>query len=221
MQRIRVVFASALAAIAVALTVNAAVAQTGDTAGQPLTLLAGLHPPHVAKTAAHARPAHRKIAKLERKRVATHSRAVAEAEPAAPTAPEPTAMPDNAWPTPPQPAPDNTVAAAPAATPASNDTAPSTIVMNGQTVEVASPDHLNAIDRAAENNHDAPAGLPADRADAATPVQTVLAVPVHDDAGPVGSASWIAQVLAALGGAVAAGVTAWFMIGPGPQRMYG
>jgi hypothetical protein len=37
----------------------------------------------------------------------------------------------------------------------------------------------------------------------------------------VGSASWIAQVLAALGGAIAAGAVAWFLIGSGPQRMYG
>jgi len=196
-----------------------------------LTLLAGLHPPHTAK--ARERPAHRKIAKLERKRVAAHSPAVAAAEPAAP--PAPAAMPNNAWPAPPQPAPDNTVAAAPAvqpappvtppaapaATPAASDATPTAIVMNGQTVEIAAPDRLNAIDRAAEDNHDTPTAMPTDRADAATPVQTVLAAPVHDDASPVGSASWIAQVLAALGGAMAAGVTAWFMIGPDPQRMYG
>jgi hypothetical protein len=211
MLRIRIVSVSVLAAIAVALTVNAAAAQTSDTAGQPLTLLAGLHPPHTAK--AHAAPAHRKIAKLERKRVARHGPAVAMAEPVAP--PAPAGLPDNGWPTPPQPAPDNTVAAAPAvqlATPAANDATPGAIVMNGQTVEIASPDDLNAIDRAAEDTHDAPAVMP---------VQTVLAAPVHDDASPVGSMSWLAQVLAALGGAVAAGVTAWFMIGPGPQRMYG
>jgi hypothetical protein len=211
MLRIRIVSATALAAIAVALTVNAAAAQTSDTAGQPLTLLAGLHPPRTAK--AHATPAHRKIAKLERKRVARHGPAVATAEPVAP--PAPAGLPDNTRATPPQPAPDNTVAAAPAAqpaTPAANDATPGAIVMNGQTVEIASPDDLNAIERAAEDTHDAPA---------ATSVQTVLAAPVHDDANPVGSMSWLAQVLAALGGAVAAGVTAWFMIGPGPQRMYG
>jgi hypothetical protein len=220
MLRIRIVSVSVLAAIAVALTVNAAAAQTSDTAGQPLTLLAGLHPPHTAK--AHAAPAHRKIAKLERKRVARHGPAVAMAEPVAP--PAPAGLPDNGWPTPPQPAPDNTVAAAPAvqlATPAANDATPGAIVMNGQTVEIASPDDLNAIDRAAEDSRDAPAALPADHADSATPVQTVLAAPVHDDASAVGGTPWIAQVLAALGGAVAAGVTAWFMIGPGPQRMYG
>jgi hypothetical protein len=220
MLRIRIVSASALAAIAVALTVNAAAAQTSDTAGQPLALLAGLHPPHTAKTAAHARPAHRKIAKLERKRVAARSHAIATAEPAA----SPAGLPDNAWPAAPQPAPDNTVAAVAAAqpaTPAANDATPNAIVMNGQTVEITSPDNLNALDRAAEDNHDAPVATPADRTDAATPVQTVLAAPVHDDESPVGSASWIAQVLAAFGGAVAAGVAAWFMIGPSPQRMYG
>ena len=37
----------------------------------------------------------------------------------------------------------------------------------------------------------------------------------------VGSASWIAKVLAALGGAVAAGSAAWFLIGLTPQRTYG
>jgi hypothetical protein len=39
---------------------------------------------------------------------------------------------------------------------------------------------------------------------------------------PIGSASWIAQVLAALGGAMAAATVAWFLVGAGPQvRDYG
>jgi hypothetical protein len=43
------------------------------------------------------------------------------------------------------------------------------------------------------------------------------------DQGPsmIGSATWIAQILAALGGALAAGVLAWFLIGAGPVRSYG
>jgi hypothetical protein len=41
------------------------------------------------------------------------------------------------------------------------------------------------------------------------------------DVSAVGSASWIAQVLAALGGAIAAGTVAWFLIGAGPARTYG
>lgn len=46
------------------------------------------------------------------------------------------------------------------------------------------------------------------------------AAPPQKDS-PVGSASWIAQVLAALGGAVAAGSLAWILIGSAPQRTYG
>jgi hypothetical protein len=41
------------------------------------------------------------------------------------------------------------------------------------------------------------------------------------DTSAVGSASWIAQVLAALGGAIAAGTVAWILIGAGPVRSYG
>jgi hypothetical protein len=41
------------------------------------------------------------------------------------------------------------------------------------------------------------------------------------DTSAVGSASWIAQVLAALGGAIAAGTVAWFLIGAGPVGSYG
>lgn len=53
--------------------------------------------------------------------------------------------------------------------------------------------------------------------------QTVLAAPVHEASKTttVGSASWFAQVLAALGGAIAAGAVAWFLIGGGPVRTYG
>jgi hypothetical protein len=53
--------------------------------------------------------------------------------------------------------------------------------------------------------------------------QTVLAAPVHtaSKTTAIGSASWFAQVLAALGGAIAAGAVAWFLIGAGPVRTYG
>jgi len=225
---IRIVSASALAAIAVALTVNIAAAQSSDSVA-----LAGLHPPHTVKTYAHAKPAHRKIARFERKHLAKRDHAIAAIESEAPAK---TPVHDNAWPTPPQSAPDNTVAAAPAqptlapvalamptdpappppaaqvASSAISDATPNAVVMNGQTVEIASPDYLNAIDRAAGDNRDAATEPTA---------QSVFAAPVHGDASRVGSASWIAQVLAALGGAMAAGVAAWFMIGPNLQRMFG
>jgi hypothetical protein len=49
---------------------------------------------------------------------------------------------------------------------------------------------------------------------AARAVRVMVATPAYEDTGPVGSASWIARVLAALGGAFAAGSIAWFLIGP-------
>lgn len=42
----------------------------------------------------------------------------------------------------------------------------------------------------------------------------------RQDASAVGGLAWIAQAFAALGGAVAAGVVAWFLIGAGPVRTY-
>jgi hypothetical protein len=52
-----------------------------------------------------------------------------------------------------------------------------------------------------------------------TPLHAMLFRPSAPSA--VGSASWIAQLLAALGGAIAAGAVAWFLIRPAPERHYG
>jgi hypothetical protein len=230
MARIRIVCLGALAAVALALAVNGAAAQTSDSAGTPLPLLAGLKPPHTAKIAhaetSHAKTSHKKVARLTQKPAAEHhhesSPVVTTAEPAAPAAQ------DNVWPTPqqatsvqattvntvavtppPQTAPaspDDAAAAQSASQTASataDDAPPNAVVMNGQTVEIASPDYLNDIDRAAD-----------DRA------ASVVTEPSRD-ATTVGSASWIAQVMAALGGAAAAGAIAWFLIGSGPARTYG
>ncbi len=94
--------------------------------------------------------------------------------------------------------------------------------MNGQSVEIASPDYLNDIDRTAGDRLPA-ASAPAqsDIADAAPVSQAVFAAPAHKEGSRVGSASWIAQMLAAIGGALAAGTVAWFLIGTGPVRIYG
>ena len=103
-------------------------------------------------------------------------------------------------------------------------------------MQVASPDDVNALDLAADDQDaaGAKAATPSDVADpdpepaaqamVAAPepaAQAMVATPAPQDASPIGSASWIAQVLAALGGAVAAGSVAWFLIGSGPQRTYG
>ncbi len=108
------------------------------------------------------------------------------------------------------------------------------IVVDGQTVPIASPDEVNTMDLAVENgaapktdtvtpNATSAPTLIA-QANAAPTVRTAYAAPISKDqasTSPVGSATWIVEVLAALGGALTAGVVAWFLIGSGPQRMYG
>jgi hypothetical protein len=230
---IRIFAASLVVALVVA--AGGAVAQTSDQTGQPLKLLAGLRPPHEAKARERKANVHAKIAHKTthtaaaknfavRTRVAgkKHGKIVAAQSEPVPTQTTPIAPPANAWPT------GNT--AAPASTPetAPADNAPrqSSVTVGGQTVQVDSPNQVNELDLAArDNNAAAPSAALSDRPDVATAAQTALAAPVHADAGQnvdtVGSVSWIAQVLAAFGGAVAAGAVAWFLIGSGPVRIYG
>ncbi|HEY1982784.1 MAG TPA: hypothetical protein VGH13_22115 [Xanthobacteraceae bacterium] len=136
-------------------------------------------------------------------------------------------MPDNALPSQPAassqttpsdaaPADDNAAPAAQAAA-ADSQATPSAVVVGGQTVDVAAPDQANAIDLAADEHHDATVSDA--RTDPDPPAQRVLAA--HKDASSGGSDSWIAQFLAAFGGAVAAGLVALFLIGGGPRRTYG
>jgi hypothetical protein len=54
---------------------------------------------------------------------------------------------------------------------------------------------------------------------AAPAVRAMVATPAYEDTGSVGSVSWIAHVLAALGGAFAAGTIAWFLIGPASRTI--
>jgi hypothetical protein len=223
MLRIRIVFTGMVAAIAVALAVSGASAQNaaGEPSGKPLALLAGLKPPPEIKTAHHAKTAHvknaavRKLAaklnKKPKRTAAAHLSApsVSMATDAPPASVSPDAAPpaDIAAAAPPETAPANTAAA------------PSELLVGGQKVQVAAPDQVNPIDLAAGNA--APTAAPTDQADT-TAAQTLLASRVmNESTNAAGSASWIAQALAALGGAFAAGVVAWFLIGSGPVRMYG
>jgi hypothetical protein len=121
---------------------------------------------------------------------------------------------------------------------------PNELIVAGQTVQLASPEEVNELDIAA--NDTPPLARDAGPADTASPVpaknevaeatsksdslmvapQQPSAIQVSSQVGSpvssqVGTASWIAQVLAALGGAVAAGSVAWFLIGVTPQRTYG
>jgi hypothetical protein len=238
-------FITAGAALVVA--VGAAAAQGGDTAGRPVPLLQVLSQPTATTTTTttvttttapnpHARVAHRHPAR----RVAKKSHEDAEqTEPteqteqtgqdatapsaAAPTAAAPTVAPTAFAPSAVAPLAANVWTAA-GATPlpgvATDATAPtviptvdqnlSAVVVGGHTVQISSPDEFNTIDLAADRQS-APA--------ADTPAAPAVAVAEPDDhARDV----WYEELLATLGGALAAGVVAWFLVvGGSQQRMYG
>jgi hypothetical protein len=138
-------------------------------------------------------------------------------------------LPTNSWPTASAATPDTTASPTPDQPPPSVTTEqtvnadPDEIVTGGPSVQAALP---NGLDQAAPPA--APAKAPANvrAAAAATPPPAVHAMVVRveppDTPSPFGSASWIEHVLAALGGAIAAGVVAWFLIiKPAPERTYG
>jgi hypothetical protein len=135
------------------------------------------------------------------------------------TQPDAASAADNAAPAAQAAAADSQAAPAAQVAAADSQATPTAVVVGGQTVDVATPDQTNAIDLAADDRH--ASAVSDNRTDPDPPAQRVLAAPVVKDANSVGSASWIAQVLAAFGGAVAAGVVAWFLIGGSPRRTYG
>lgn len=99
------------------------------------------------------------------------------------------------------------------------DTSPNQIVTGGHAVPAALPNGLNGIDPSADHvKTTAQATVTASAA--STPAVHAMVVKV-DPQSPIGSASWIAHILAALGGAIAAGAVAWFLIRPAPERTYG
>jgi hypothetical protein len=224
----------AVTALALALAGGGAMAATGDQSGELPAPLAGLKPPPETKAHAPKPVIHAKAGHKTRHQIAAHKPAVrtklASKTPGViastmpneqPSPAVPAALPDNVWPAPQATPPAEVAATAqPAAAPQDNEPAPSAVVVGAQTVQVAAPDQVNEIDLAA---HDASAAtaMPTDLADATPAPQTAFAAPVHRDADAVGGGSWLAQVLAALGGAAAAGAVAWFLIGSGPVRLYG
>ena len=236
MQSIRI-FVASIVLVSI-FTAGSALAQTGDQAGPPLKLLAGLPPPrdakaHEGRSGIHARIAH-KNHKTATKRLAARPKlagkrhrklAAAQADPP-PAQATPIAPPVNAWSAADAAARVDAAGAAPKTAPADKAPQPNAVSVGGQTVQVESSNQINELDLAADNDNSATAGAaPSESTDAAAPVQAVLAAPVNQDASQntdtVGRASWIAQVLAAFGGAVAAGAVAWFLIGSGPVRIYG
>lgn len=159
---------------------------------------------------------------------------IAAAQPA-PAETAASTLPQNVWPGPAVPTPTNTAAlapdrnAAPVTTEAVVDDNPNQIVGGDHSVQTALPNGLNAANPIpappvkALASTTVPKAAAVTVAAAAPTVHAMMVKAVSDDgqSGPVGSASWIAHVLAALGGAIAAGAVAWFLIRPAPERNYG
>jgi hypothetical protein len=204
--------------------------------------------PEFARRSAKKKPIERKIAKrtfIKRHRALAEARhAVRPARVTAQASASTSAQ--NVWPSAAIAAPIGTASlapdqvAAPVATEAVVDTNPNQIVASGHSVptavpsggnagniapaQAATPNSLSAANVAANGSKPA-AKTTAPQSAAATPVVRAMVVkaepPSANAADPVGSASWIAHVLAALGGAIAAGAVAWFLIRPAPEGNYG
>jgi len=212
-------------------TAGGAAAQSAP--GKPIQLLQILAKPDKAKP--HAKRLSRASRKTHIALAKAKTKHLAEAAPPATAAAPDAAAPDNALSASAGPANSPEIALAAPATPAapaaamdaqSAEPVPSELVVGGHTVQIVSPDETNDIDLAADLGA-APAATAATTATAAAvgksePAHAAMFVAAsRDDASAVGNVSWIAQILAALGGAVAAGSVAWFLIGSAPQRTYG
>ena len=226
MPSIRVIVGGAIVCLFVCgLFGGQAAAQTASTepVGKPIQLLQLTHPgkpeakPHERSAAKHTskshlaakKPASPKLASKESTSNGAPHVTAAVAAAAAPQAP-PAPTSETAWP-----------AAARASVAESVAAVPTTLQIDGQTVRVASPDDANEIDLAIEQGA-LPAAAPAVKAantETATPADkpdSAAAAVSQTPSSKVGSASWLMQVMAALGAAVAAGSGAWFLIGSAP-----
>lgn len=116
-------------------------------------------------------------------------------------------------------------AAEPAIAPLSQTTPPNGQTDNGNANAGPEPARIQAIKITASPNAVSAPAVTNVASSAAMPDASAVAAAAQEQRAtktdPVGSASWIAQVLAALGGAVTAGAVAWFLIGGGPARTYG
>jgi hypothetical protein len=102
------------------------------------------------------------------------------------------------------------------------DAGPTALVVGGRPIQVVSPDDANEIDLAADAPEvPATKGPRSDMGEATQPpqVETVAVVQAREQS-PAGTSAWVAQLLAAIGGAMAAASVAWFLIGSAPQRTY-
>jgi hypothetical protein len=210
-------FITAGAVLMMAVGAAAAQGAAGDTAGKPVSLLQVLSQPAKTTTAKqHARLAAKRAAKHWARKSHEHATdEAADTEQPAQDAGNGTAA--NVW---------TTGDAAPLAGIATDATAPTVIpaidqnlselVVGGRTVQISAADQFNAIDLAADHQT---APKPADDAQATSAPAVALAEPDDQNRN-----AWYEELLATLGGALAAGMVAWLLIfgaGTGPQRMYG
>jgi hypothetical protein len=251
MLSLRGITAGAVVLFISSVAIEGAIAQTAtaDAPGKPLQLLRIIEQPARQKAVPHNR-IHAALHRVAALRSARRHTVVAEAktEQSAPTAQDamPTMSADDADTT----APASFAAVEPAARGVPSPSAPvmGPLVIGDQTVEVASQNDVNALDLAADKAADASANaspvnaapddaapsvkmaamsVPAatvvsDTASKSDSIKASLTAPAPEAAQTaVGSPGWIAQVMAALAGAVAAGSIAWFLIGAAPRRAYG
>lgn len=226
MRRIRIL--TAIAALSI-MTVGGAAAQaeTNTVPGNPIPLLKILAKPEKTKTGIHGKRVGKRMGKTH---MAAKTRVLhrsARARPAAPTPADDDAVPTNvaAVPSAAPPAPP-TAASPPSAAASLTEPMPNELVVGGRTVQVTAPDNVNQIDEAADPQRVAASAATSaarlsDGAEAEPAAETATVARAQRGRSPVGSASWIMQILAALGGAFAAGSAAWFLIGSAPQRTYG
>jgi hypothetical protein len=220
------------------LTIASAQTATDTTAGKPLQLLKVAEQPSKTKAKPHAKlaakPAARHSVNVAAKRKPhTHIATAGRKRPLLPVQAASAPVPDTAWPVASAAAPAEIAPAAPAVAPATLPPGPaqSEMVVAGQPVKVASPDDVNEIDLAANQTASRASDAPPVSAEKTAPMQEIVAAAAKADMNApanvqtppsqVGSTPWILQVMAALGGAVAAGSVAWFLIGGTPQRTYG
>ena len=238
------VFASIGCLFVCVLVGGQAVAQTAGTGpvGKPIQLLQLMQPgnseakPHERSVAKHKskshlaakNPASTKLASKESTSngapniTAVVAAAATARAPSAPTS-------ETAWPAAAQAIVAENAGAVPTLRPGPAIAPPSELAIDSQTVRVASPDDANEIDLAA-NEQGAPVSdalLAAATAVKATSTETVAPADKSDTGAAavsqtpssnVSGASWLLQVMAALGAAAATGSVAWFLIGSAPLR---
>jgi len=218
---LRIIAASAVLFIGIgaAAAETGAASAPGSAPGTPISLLpsaqaaktaAKVHvksAPKIARKVDHK--AHRTVAAAKPTHLAAHAPKAADATPSAAAWPKLAAMPVT-----------DAATSASAVPPAPADPQLSEMVVDGRTVHIASPDDVNELDLAAAKTGDALATA-AKSEPAVSPPMDATAAAASTDESPISDSSWYMQAFAALGGAVAAGSIAWFLMGSAPHRMYG